>query len=118
MGRKQPDYPNNWNIIQQAPDSVFKELSFEDFYEWRVHGWEIPEPYLCVIRVFNSDTGKVKEYSYKQANAANKKIQQLTTDPANEITIADDEEVTLLRAVIDDGEGWDAWKRDQCSHSS
>ena len=73
---------------------MFQELSFEDFYEWRVHGWEIPEPYLCVIRVFNKKTGKIKEYSYKQANAANNKIQQLTTDPDNEITIADDEEVT------------------------
>ena len=103
MGKK-PDFPNNWNLIASAPDSVFKELSFEDFYEWRVHGWEIPEPYLCVIRVHNKETGKVKEYSYKQANAANNKIQQLTTNPNNEITIADDEEVTLLRATFDDGE--------------
>ena len=62
------------------------------------------KPYLCVIRVHDKETGKVKEYSYKQANAANNKIQQLTTNPNNEITIADDEEVTLLRASFDDGE--------------
>lgn len=95
---KKPYFPNNWEYIAAAPAEVFKPLPFEEFVEWRVHGWQIPEEHLCVIRVHNTKTGKIKERSYKQAKAANAFIKKIMQNPDNEITIADDEEITLLRA--------------------
>ena len=57
-----------------------------------------------VIRVFNSDTGKVKEYSYKQANAANKKYNNSPPIlPMKSPSLMMKKH--LLRAVVDDGEG-------------
>jgi len=102
--QRKPDFPNNWKVIQQAPDEAFREITYEEFFEWRVHGWEIPEPHLCVIRVYNRDTQRVSEYSYKKVSAANKCIEKLTKNPANEITIADDDEITLLRAIENETE--------------
>lgn len=98
MNSKKPYFPNNWEYIAAAPAEVFKPLPFEEFVEWRVHGWQIPEEHLCVIRVHNTKTGKIKERSYKQAKAANAFIKKIMQNPDNEITIADDEEITLLRA--------------------
>ena len=95
---KKPYFPNNWEYIAAAPAEVFKSLPFEEFVEWRVHGWHIPEEHLCVIRVCNTKTGKIKEHAYKQAKAANAFIRKSMQNPDNEITIADDEEITLLRA--------------------
>lgn len=98
---KRPYFPNNWEYIAAAPAEVFQSLPFEEFVQWRIHGWHIPEEHLCVIRVRNIKTGKIKEYSYKQAKAANAFIRKTMLNPDNEITIADDEEVTLLRAESD-----------------
>lgn len=56
----------------------------------------------CVIRVENTKTGKVKEYSYQRMKSATKKLEQLMADPDNQITIADCDEIHFIKHFDDD----------------
>ena len=108
MTSKKPYYPNNWKKFKDAPDEVFKPLSYQEMHDWRICSWDIPESVCCIIRVSKRDTGKVEELIYKSARAATKKLDQLITDPNNEITIADHDEIHLIRSVIGDSDPFGA----------
>ena len=107
MTSKKPYFPNNWKKFKDAPDDVFKPLSWEEFHEWRVSYWELPESVCCIIRCENKNTGKVTEYSYSRGSAATKRLHKLLEDPNNEITIADTDEIFLLTHFADDALGID-----------
>ena len=51
MTSKKPYLPNNWKKYKDAPEEAFKSLSWEEFHDWRVCSWELPESVCCVIRV-------------------------------------------------------------------
>ena len=89
-------FANNWKEHRDTPSECYPEIPFDEFMEWRVHGWEILPSHCCIIRVVTS-TGKVREYSYKRTSAAERRINRLMDDPEMlEITIADNEEVQLI----------------------
>ena len=102
MTSKKPYYPNNWKKYKDAPDDVFKALSWEEFYDWRVCNWEFLDSITCVIRVENKKTGKVHEHSYQRFKSAQKKLAQLMADPDNVITVADCDEIHLIKHFDDD----------------
>ena len=81
---------------------ILGDVGFEEYMEWRVHGWEILPTHCCVIRA-RTQAGKVKEYSYKRWSAAEKRINKLLGDPDMvELTIVDDEEVKVMYRGIND----------------
>ncbi len=89
-------FANNWKEYRDTPCELFPEVPFDEYMDWRVHGWEILPSHCCLIRT-STKTGKVKEYSYKRWSAAEKRINRLMDDPEMlEITIADNEEVQLI----------------------
>ena len=93
---KKKVFANNWKEYRDTPVECFPEVPFDEYMDWRVHGWEILPTHCCVIRA-RTQTGKVKEYSYKRWSAAEKKINKLMDDPVMvEITIADEDEVKLM----------------------
>ena len=93
---KKKVFTNNWKEYRDTPCEMFPEVPFDEYMEWRVHGWEILPTHCCLIRA-RTNTGKVKEYSYKRWSAAEKKINKLMDDPDMvELTIADNEEVQLI----------------------
>ena len=102
MTSKKPYFPNNWKKYKDAPEEVFQTLSFEEFHDWRVRSWDIPESVLCIIRVFNNKTCKVSEFVYKSGAHATKKLDKLMLDPHNEITICDEDEIHLIKHFDDD----------------
>ena len=108
MTSKKPYFPNNWKKFKDAPDDVFKPLSYQEMHDWRICSWDIPESVCCIIRVSKIDTGKVEEHIYKSSRAATKKLDQLITDHNNEITIADHDEIHLIRSVIGDSDPFGA----------
>ena len=97
MTSKKPYFPNNWKKYKDAPDEVFKPLTYEEFNDWRVCSWEFPDSVSCVIRVQRTDTLKVSEFVYERLSAATKKLDKLIQDPLNEITIADHDEIHLIK---------------------
>ena len=95
-------FANNWKEYRDTPVEMFPDVGYEEYMEWRVHGWEILPTHCCVIRA-RTQTGKVKEYSYKRWSAAEKKINKLMDDPDMiELTIADNEEVQLIHRSKED----------------
>ena len=89
-------FANNWKEYRDTPVEMFPDVGYEEYMEWRVHGWEILPTHCCIIRA-RTQTGKVKEYSYKRWAAAERRIDKLMADTdLVEITIADEEEVKVM----------------------
>ena len=93
-------FPNNIREIRKAPSDIFPSVPYEDFMEWRVGGWELPDGIECVIRARHVDTYKVKEYVYQSFTAAGKRIEREMEDPDNEITIADCNEIHYIYSEL------------------
>ena len=95
-------FANNWKEYRDTPWEMFPDVGFEEYMEWRVHGWEILPTHCCVIRA-RTQAGKVNEYSYKRWSAAEKRINKLLGDPDMvELTIVEDEEVKVMYRGIND----------------
>ena len=94
---KKSYFPNNIKAIQDAPSEVFESIEYDEFFEWRVGGWEIPSSVMCIIREQNVTTGKVKEHIYKQRTAAERKIRDLMHQENTELTIATEDAVHYIK---------------------
>ena len=70
------EFPNNWQSIHDADDNEFGTCTYEEF-QTAMAQWSIPSSVAVIMRVQNTNTGKVKEYTYKRTHAACKKITEL-----------------------------------------
>lgn len=80
MSGKRKYFPNNWKEIEATPAEFFPEITWEEFYEWRVDAWELPSSVCCIIREQNKDTGKIKEHVYSRQASAVKKLESIVKD--------------------------------------
>ena len=98
---KKPYFPNNWQKFKNAPDELFFCPTYEEFESWKLEGWEIPESVYCIIRA--EIDGKVKEYTYQRAKAAQNKVKQLM-DTGVSFTVCDNDAIHHLSAhdILDD----------------
>ena len=85
-------FPNDWDNIQEQE---FASLTYEQLMDIMCT-WHIPSSHACIMRVENTDTGKIKEFKYKTEMGAAKKIIALAENPSNVITIVDNESIHLL----------------------
>ena len=86
MPKKKPYYPNNWKAIKDAPYQYFIPISFDEFMEWKMMGWELPSSVDSIIREQNIKTGKVKEYVYINRGNANKRCRKIMSKGDSEFT--------------------------------
>ena len=92
MGKPKKYYPNNWEAIESAPAEFFTAIEYEDFMDWRVLNWDMPDSVVCMIRAENKDTGKIKEYVYQKQHAAENKISKLMKS-GSEFVVCTDEQL-------------------------
>ena len=90
-GRKY--YPNNWRKYKDAPDELFHTPTYEEFEQWKLGGWELPESICCIIRA--EEDGRINEYTYTREHAAEKKVDKLMAIGAT-FTYCDNESVTFM----------------------
>ena len=94
--KKQRYFHNNWRAIKDTPAELFGlpqgHLSFEEFMDWKVAGWELPSSVCCIIRETDTKTKKVKEHVYSKRSYAMKKIEDLM-QAQKEFTIVDEYQV-------------------------
>ena len=57
-------FPNNWQKFKDAPEGAFYCPTFEEFTQWKLAGWDLPESVVCIIR--SEENGKIKEYTYQR----------------------------------------------------
>jgi hypothetical protein len=86
-------FPNKWELFASAPDDMFQEHTFQEVMEWKVMGWELPRDICCIIRAKNTDTGKVREYTYRKQDAAEKRLMRLMDNPDLEIAVVNHDAV-------------------------
>mgnify|MGYP001163817941 CR=1 FL=1 len=84
---KKKYYPNNWRVVKSAPDEMFPSISYEEFMEWKIAGWELPSSVGAVIRTQHLETGKVNEYVYQLPAYAKKRVRKLMDEGECEITV-------------------------------
>lgn len=96
MSGKKNYFPNNWKEYKDAPDDMFVEHTFEELMTWKVANWELPSSVCCLIRVKNTQTGKVQEHVYQKEGAARNKVAQLMRTPNIEFTLCNHEAIHML----------------------
>jgi len=92
-GKKNKYFPNNWSRFKAAPDDMFFTPTYEEFKEWKLRSWELPESVECIIRA--EENGKIKEYVYEKQHAALKRVNKLLESGAT-FTICDNESIQSL----------------------
>ena len=80
-------FPNKWELISSCPSIAFASIEYDHFMEWRGTEWELPEQITCVIRTDHIKTGKIKEFTYKSATHASRKIRELVDSRTYNITL-------------------------------
>ena len=100
MPKKKPYFPNNWKAIKDTPAEAFSlpqgYLSFEEFMDWKVAGYELPSSVVCIIREKNLRTGKVKEHVYQKPSAAQDKINTIMSKAESELTVCHEDQIDHL----------------------
>tara|TARA_R100000781_G_scaffold83643_1_gene51490 strand:- start:429 stop:740 length:312 start_codon:yes stop_codon:yes gene_type:complete len=94
--KKRKYFPNKWKPIKDAPVEAFETIEFEEFLDWKIGGYEIPDHIACIIRAKNLETGKIKEHVYQLRHAAKKKCRKLMNTGAYELTIVQRDTVHVL----------------------
>lgn len=100
MTKKKRYYPNNWAAYKECPDNFFIPLAFDEFFEWKVAGWELPSSVACIIRERNTITGKVKEYTYSRAGDAKNKCRAIMDIGESEFTVCTPEAVHFMEPEL------------------
>ena len=60
---KRKYFPNNWRAIKDTPDKFFTSIPYEQFEDWKIYGYMLPDSVFSLIRTKDMD-GKVEEYFY------------------------------------------------------
>lgn len=91
--KKKPYFPNNWKALKDAPAELFDDLSFEEFMDWKMAGWELPSSVYCIIREQNVNTGEVKEHVYQRPHAAKDKVNEIMKKGESEFYVCNREAI-------------------------
>lgn len=102
MSKKKPYYPNNWAAYKEQPDQFFRDpvsnkpLTFDEFMDWKMAGWELPSSVSCIIREKNQITGKVKEYTYSRAGDAKRRCRKIMDVGESEFIVCTSDAVHVM----------------------
>ena len=70
---KRKYFPNNWRAIKDTPDKFFISMPYEQFTDWKIYGYDIPDSVYSIIRTMD-DKGKVEEFYYSTPHHTKKRI--------------------------------------------
>ena len=91
--KKKRYFPNNWKELHDAPAELFDDLSFEEFMDWKIAGWQLPPSICCIIREHNQVTGKVTEHVYQRVHAAKNKVRDIMSKGESEFFVCNQHEI-------------------------
>jgi hypothetical protein len=100
MGKKY--FPNNWQRFKDVPADDFETISYDDFMDWKVAGWEINSSYNVIIRATNLENSKVVEHVYKRQSAAEGKIQEYLNSLDHELVICTHDKIYYVHPEMFD----------------
>jgi hypothetical protein len=62
-------FPNSCEAIRNTPDKYFGSMSYEQFEDLKIYGYQIPDSVFAIIRMKNED-GKYTEKFYNTERGA------------------------------------------------
>tara|TARA_Y100001963_G_scaffold145121_1_gene218268 strand:- start:1338 stop:1658 length:321 start_codon:yes stop_codon:yes gene_type:complete len=89
--------PNNWQQYKDAPDDMFIDHTYEEFFDWKVNGWQLPSSVVCILRVEDPNTGQIKEHTYQRMGAAKRRIDSIMKEGKKNLVICDVEAIHNLK---------------------
>ena len=78
--RKRKYYPNNWQAIKDTPDQFFISMPYDQFEDWRVFGYELPDSVYSLVRTKDEETGKVEEFYYNTERGTRQRMKRAMKD--------------------------------------
>lgn len=93
---KRKYFPNNWQKYKDAPESMFQQHTFEEIVDYKLCAWELPSNIACMIREQEIESGRVREYVYRQRAAAEKKVETLMAKDGIEFTVCTPSEIHFV----------------------
>ena len=94
--RKKKYFPNNYDAVAGCPAEWFHPIPYDEFMDWKIHGYEIPSSINCIIREKRTDTGEVTEYVYQTAGHGKRKAEQIMSEGVSELTVCTEDAVHHL----------------------
>ena len=73
---KRKYYPNNWQAYKDMPDDCYESITYEQFEDWKIDGYLIPDSVSCIMRIQSPKTGKIKEVYYSKTRWAQKRVKR------------------------------------------
>ena len=70
---KKKYFHNNWRAIKDTPDKFFMSMPYEQFTDWKIYGYDIPDTVYSIIRTMD-DKGRVEEFVYSTPHYTKKRI--------------------------------------------
>ncbi len=58
------------------PDDFFQPMTYEQFEDWKIDGYLIPDSVSCIMRIQSPTTGKIKEVYYSSVAWAQKRVKK------------------------------------------
>ena len=95
------EFPNNWEEIAGAHDDDFETCTFDEFMVG-MSIWQLPSSHSFLMRIYNRETNKVREYAYKQEHHARKRLLKECKDADNEIVLCDNYSIHLIKHADDE----------------
>ena len=99
MTKKDP-FPNDWEEVYNMDDDNFLRPNFGEVMEDSML-WHLPDPYCCVVRSFNREENKLREFAYRREGMARLKIEQLAME-GHELTVMTPAVIAVLNYPNDD----------------
>lgn len=87
-------FPNDWDEIYNLDESDIESPPFKEVYE-DVTTWSLPDPYCCVVRVYNRKEAQLREYAYGCQGVAHQRIKE-SAEKGYEITVLTDEIIGVI----------------------
>lgn len=78
-------FPNDWEDINNLDDDDIEPAPFIEVFE-DIMEWHLPQPYCCVVRIYNRSSNKLKEVAYKREGVAQQKI-KAAAEAGLEVTV-------------------------------
>ena len=72
-------FPNNWRAIKDCPDKFFASITYEQFEDWKIYGYVIPDSVFAIVRI-KDDKGKYSEKFYNTECGAKNCIAKCMTE--------------------------------------
>ena len=102
MPKKKPYYPNNWQEFKNTPAEWFESITYDEFMDWKIGGWEMPTSVACMIRETNKRTGKVKEYVYQREHAARNKAREIMRTGESEFVVCTRDQIHFMTPKLEE----------------